>query len=83
MAGPSAVSWIRCVPASYRAGGHAFMPGRGPTTGTSTMTEKERRNIYCTDCNGEVAVKLEDCPRYRLQKMRKAQEQRHASKEDS
>jgi len=25
---------------------------------------------YCTDCNGEVAVRLEDCPRYK-EEMRK------------
>ena len=25
---------------------------------------------YCTDCNGEAAVKLEDCPRYK-EKLRK------------
>lgn len=24
-----------------------------------------KKPVYCTDCNGEVAVELKDCPRYR------------------
>ncbi len=27
--------------------------------------ERLRRERYCADCNGEAAVKVEDCPKWR------------------